>query len=266
MMRSPPWRGLGRCLRLALPLLLSLAVLTAGAHGLADDDARPLLAFRDAVGRHLPWNDTGGPCKWLGVSCDASGRVAGLRLPGAWLSGQVPAGTLGNLTALRTLSLRSNALSGGLPDDLASASALRNVFLDGNRLSGEFPRAILELPGLARLALGENNLSGHIPAALGNLTRLRTLLLDSNHFVGEIPEMTLPMLEHFNVSFNPQISGSIPAELRSMPRSAFLGTRLCGRPLGPCRAGKASPSSATGQPASQATPTYEATGAQGGTL
>ncbi|XP_062214796.1 probable inactive receptor kinase RLK902 [Phragmites australis] len=248
-MRSPPpWRPC--LLHFALPLLVLLATLAARAGADLADDARALLAFRDAVGRHLAWNgtDLGGACSWTGVTCEG-GRVAVLRLPGAALSGEVPVGTLGNLTALHTLSLRLNALSGALPADLASAAALRNVFLNGNRLSGEFPQAILALPGLVRLALDGNDLSGPIPAALGNLTHLKSLLLENNRFVGEIPEIKLPQLQQFNVSFN-QLNGSIPSGLRSMPRSAFLGTGLCGGPLGPCP-GEASPSPApAGQPSS----------------
>jgi len=247
---------------IAFVLLLVVAALAAraGADDLASD-ARALLAFRDAVGRRLAWNasDVAGACSWTGVTCE-NGRVAVLRLPGATLSGAVPAGTLGNLTALHTLSLRLNGLSGALPADLASAAALRNVFLNGNRLSGGFPQAILALPGLVRLSLGENDLSGPIPAELGNLTHLRVLLLENNRFSGEISGVKLPPLQQFNVSFN-QLNGSIPASLRSQPRSAFLGTGLCGGPLGPCP-GEVSPSPA---PAGQTpSPTPVPTGSGGG--
>ncbi|KAG8062314.1 hypothetical protein GUJ93_ZPchr0003g17959 [Zizania palustris] len=239
----------------ALVALAMYVVVVAMADDLAGD-ARALLVFRDAVGRSVAWNgtDPGGVCSWTGVTCE-NGRVAVLRLPGAALAGQVPAGTLGKLTALHTLSLRINALSGALPGDLASAAALRNVFLNGNKFSGEFPQAFLALPGLVRLVIGGNDLSGAIPPALGNLTRLKVLLLESNRFVGEIPELK-QQFQQFNVSFN-QLNGSIPATLRSMQRSAFLGTGLCGGPLGPCP-GEASPSpSPDGQPASQ-TPAHNA--------
>ncbi|KAL5647237.1 hypothetical protein ACJX0J_041592, partial [Zea mays] len=264
-MRSPPpppWRT--RRLHSLLPmLLLFVAALAAreGAHDLASD-ARALLAFRDAVGRRLTWNasDVAGACSWTGVSCE-NGRVAVLRLPGATLSGAVPAGTLGNLTALHTLSLRLNGLSGALPADLASAAALRNVFLNGNSLSGGFPQAILALPALVRLSLGGNDLSGPIPAELGSLTHLRVLLLENNRFSGEISDVKLPPLEQFNVSFN-QLNGSIPASLRSQPRSAFLGTGLCGGPLGPCP-GEVSPSPAPAGQTPSLTPVPSSGGGNG---
>ncbi|EER90996.1 probable inactive receptor kinase At1g48480 [Sorghum bicolor] len=260
----PPWRP--RRLHSVVPVLL-LVVAALAARGVgADDlasDARALLAFRDAVGRRLAWNasDVAGACSWTGVSCE-NGRVAVLRLPGATLSGSVPAGTLGNLTALHTLSLRLNGLSGALPADLASAAALRNIFLNGNRLSGGFPQAILALPGIVRLSLGGNDLSGPIPAELGNLTHLRVLLLENNHFSGEISDVKLPPLQQFNVSFN-QLNGSIPASLRSQPRSAFLGTGLCGGPLGPCP-GEVSPSPAPAGQTPSPTPVPSGSGGGGG--
>ena len=177
----------------------------------------------------------------------------------------VSAGTLGNLTALHTLRLRLNGLSGALPADLASAAALQNVFLNGNRLSGGFPQAILVLPGLIRLSLDGNDLSGPIPAELGNLTHLRVLLLENNRFSGEISDVKLPPLQQFNVSFN-QLNGSILASLRSQSRSVFLGTGFCGGPLGPCL-GEVSPSPApAGQtPSPMPVPSGGGGGSSGGT-
>ncbi|KAJ1268035.1 hypothetical protein BS78_07G105500 [Paspalum vaginatum] len=84
-----------------------------------------------------------------------------------------------------------------------------------------------------RLALGGNGLSWTIPAALANLTYLKVLLLKNNNVSGMISDVSLPQLQQFNVSFN-QLNGSIPATLRSQLRSGFLGTGLCGGPLGPC--------------------------------
>uniref|UniRef100_A0ACD5X6Q2 Uncharacterized protein n=1 Tax=Avena sativa TaxID=4498 RepID=A0ACD5X6Q2_AVESA len=261
-MRSPPppnWRPLV----LALALVLLLAV--RGAEADLAGDAAALVAFRAAVGPRVAWNvtDPAGVCAWTGVTCE-HGRVTILRLPAAALAGPIPAGSLGNLTALTTLSLRFNALSGPLPDDLASAASLRSVFLNDNRLSGGFPQAFLALPGLVHLTLGRNDLSGPVPPQLANLTRLRVLLLESNRFDGQIPDLPQTSLQQFNVSFN-QLNGSIPASLRSQPQSAFLGmSSLCGGPLGPCP-GEPSPSPAPAvQPSSPTPPTPSAPGGNSG--
>nr|CAD1832574.1 unnamed protein product [Ananas comosus var. bracteatus] len=235
--------------RLAVAVAVAVVVLVSGAAaaaaGDAASDAAALQALRSAVGRSaLPWSPSTAACSWQGVGCDAAGRVVSLRLPGVGLIGEVPAGTLGNLTALRTLSLRFNALSGALPGDLAALSELRNLYLQRNRLSGEIPAAIFALPKLVRLNLAGNNFSGEISPAFNNLTRLGTLYLEENQLSGEIPDLNLPSLVQFNVSFN-NLSGSIPSRLRKMPASSFLSTGLCGGPLGLCP-GEIAPSPAEG--------------------
>jgi hypothetical protein len=219
-----------------LPILLFtlLAVLPLARTDLGSDRSA-LLALRLAVGgRTLLWNVTEpSPCSWAGVNCEDN-RVAILRLPGVALSGQLPTGVFGNLTRLRTLSMRLNALTGQLPSDLASCVNLRNLYLQGNLFSGEIPDFLFTLRDLVRLNLASNNFSGGIPLGFNNLTRLRTLFLENNQFSGSIPPtLDLPKLEQFNVSNN-LLNGSVPAKLQSFQQDSFLGNSLCGQPFKAC--------------------------------
>ncbi|WOL14188.1 putative inactive receptor kinase [Canna indica] len=237
-------------LLLLLPtaFLLFVPFLPGDAADLASDEAA-LLAFRGAVGRSVlsTWNSSAAnaPCSWQGVTCE-SGRVVSLRLPGAGLIGRIPA-ALGNLTALRTLSLRFNALSGPLPPEISGLAELRNLYLHGNRLTGDIPSFIASMKDLVRLNLAGNQFTGEIPPELNNLTRLGTLYLENNRLTGQIPALDLPNLVQFNVSYN-QLNGSIPAKLRSQPAVAFLATGLCGGPLGLCP-GEIAPSPSSEGPA-----------------
>ncbi|KAL8110204.1 putative inactive receptor kinase At1g48480 [Apium graveolens] len=217
----------------ALVLLLVLTVsFTSVTSDLAGDRAA-LLSLRAAVsGRTLLWDAAKtDPCQWTGVHCDGN-RVTALRLPGVSVSGELPAGIFGNLTELRTLSLRFNALTGELPGDLGKCVGLRNLYLQGNRFSGELPEFLFALENLVRLNLAENNFSGRIPSGINKMTRLKTLYLEKNMFVGSVPDLDIigPNLGQFNVSFN-SLNGSIPKSLESMPVSSFFGTELCGKPL-----------------------------------
>ncbi|KAH0976062.1 hypothetical protein GBA52_017961 [Prunus armeniaca] len=217
--------------RLSL-FLFSLLVLLPIAKPDLGSDRAALLALRSAVGgRTLLWNvHQPTPCSWAGVKCE-NNRVTVLRLPGVALSGTIPSGIFGNLTSLRTLSLRLNALTGHLPSDLSACVTLRNLYLQGNLFSGEIPQFLYSLHDLVRLNLASNNFSGEISLGFNNLTRIRTLYLQNNKLSGVIPELNLPNLEQFNVSNN-LLNGSVPKKLQSYSSSSFLGNLLCGRPLG----------------------------------
>jgi len=194
-------------------------------------DRRALIALRDGVhGRPLLWNLTAPPCTWGGVQCE-SGRVTALRLPGVGLSGPLPI-AIGNLTKLETLSFRFNALNGPLPPDFANLTLLRYLYLQGNAFSGEIPSFLFTLPNIIRINLAQNNFLGRIPDNVNSATRLATLYLQDNQLTGPIPEIKIK-LQQFNVSSN-QLNGSIPDPLSGMPKTAFLGNLLCGKPLDAC--------------------------------
>ncbi|CAN8302859.1 unnamed protein product [Cochlearia groenlandica] len=219
-------------------LFFSLPLLTT-TQSLANDRSA-LLSLRSAVkGRTLLWNTTqSSPCSWPGVTCDDGDRVTVLRLPGVSLSGNIPEGIFGNLTNLRTLSLRLNALTGSLPSDLSLCSDLRHVYLQGNRFSGEIPQILFTLENLRRLSLADNDFSGEISSDFKNLTRLKTLFLQNNKLSGSIPDLDLPLIQ-FNVSNNSKLNGSIPKNLQRFDSDSFLQTSLCGEPLQICDAGEA---------------------------
>ncbi|XP_057514431.1 probable inactive receptor kinase RLK902 [Actinidia eriantha] len=227
----------------AMIQFVSLMFFTLGA-GNADlvADRAALLRLQSAVGgRTLFWNASEqSPCRWPGVQCDGDNHVVAVRLPGASLSGQVPAATVGNLTRLRTLSLRFNSLTGPLPSDLISCTELRNLYLHGNRFSGDLPDFLFSLRDLVRLNLAGNNFSGEIQSGFNDLSRLRTLYLENNQLTGSIPELKLPNLAQFNVSFN-RLNGSVPESLKSMPATSFAGNLLCGPPLESCSGNGTSP-------------------------
>ncbi|KFK39109.1 hypothetical protein AALP_AA3G202300 [Arabis alpina] len=219
----------------SLSIFLFLLLLSLPLPSIQDlaADKSALLSLRSAVGgRTFLWDiKHSTPCNWTGVVCDG-GRVTALRLPGVALSGQIPEGIFGNLTQLRTLSLRLNALSGTLPLDLGSCSDLRRLYLQGNRFSGEIPEVLFSLSNLVRLNLGENGFTGEISSGFRNLTRLKTLYLENNKLSGSLLDMDLP-LDQFNVSNN-LLNGSIPKSLQKFDSDSFVGTSLCGKPLGVC--------------------------------
>ncbi|XP_043725900.1 probable inactive receptor kinase At5g58300 [Telopea speciosissima] len=221
-----------------------------------NSDKQALLDFAATVphGRKLNWNSTAPVCSsWVGITCSPDGtRVVALRLPGVGLTGPIPANTLGKLDALRTLSLRSNRLSGSLPSDVPSLPSLHNLYLQHNNFSGNIPASLS--PEFKLLELSFNSFSGRIPQTLQNLTQLTGLYLQKNSLSGPIPNLNLPSLKHLNLSHN-NLNGSIPASLQKYPNSSFVGNSLlCGPPLKQCSPISPSPSPATSSPFSPTVP------------
>ncbi|XP_048236281.1 probably inactive leucine-rich repeat receptor-like protein kinase IMK2 isoform X2 [Ricinus communis] len=168
--------------------------------------------FIDLKGHLRSWNDSGyGACSggWVGIKC-VQGQVIAIQLPWKGLGGRISE-NIGQLQALRKISLHDNVLAGTIPLSLGFLSDLRGVYLFNNRLSGSIPPSIV-------FALQHNNLSGSIPDSWGetgdNSYKLQFLTLDHNLITGNIPVSfsKLSLLQEISLSHN-QISGSIPTEL-----------------------------------------------------
>lgn len=200
------------------------------------EDKQALLAFLSKIphANRIQWNSSDSACNWFGVGCDANNSsVHTLRLPGAGLVGTIPPNTLGRLSQLRVLSLRSNGLSGEIPSDFSNLTFLRSLYLQDNEFSGDFPGSVTRLTRLTRLDLSSNNFTGTIPFAVNNLTHLTGLFLENNGFSGKLPSISADLV-NFNVSYN-KLNGSIPNKLTTFPASSFAGNLdLCGGPLPPC--------------------------------
>ncbi|XP_073021190.1 probable inactive receptor kinase At5g58300 [Primulina eburnea] len=202
--------------------LLLLLVISAVASSDLNSDKKALLQFAASVPhvRKLYWNSSNPICtSWIGITCSKDGtRVVAIHLPGIGLYGSIPDKTIGNLDALRVISLHTNFLDGNLPSDILSIPALRSVYLR------------------------KNNFSGGIPVSLS--PGISVLDLSSNSFSGKIPNLELPRLRLLNLSYN-SLDGSIPYALQKFPISSFIGnSHLCGPPLTYCSRLSPSPLSA----------------------
>ncbi|RWR81269.1 Protein kinase domain-containing protein [Cinnamomum micranthum f. kanehirae] len=175
-------------------------------------DFQALQAFKheldDPKGVLRSWNDSGiGACSggWVGIKC-VLGQVIAIQLPWKGLGGQI-AEKVGQLAALRKLSLHDNLIEGPIPSTLGLLPNLKGVTLFNNRLSGSIPPSIGSCPLLQTLDLSNNLLTGTIPESLSNSTRLYRLNLSYNGFSGQIPvsltrsiSLTFLALQHNNLS------------------------------------------------------------------
>ncbi|XP_043703972.1 probably inactive leucine-rich repeat receptor-like protein kinase IMK2 [Telopea speciosissima] len=210
------------CKRLLL-LLQLLALISHSVSSQAWDgvvvtqaDYQALQAFKHEVidiKRVLrSWNDSGyGACSggWIGIKC-VKGQVILIQLPWKGLGGRISE-KIGQLQALRKLSLHDNNIGGVIPSSLGFLSNLRGVSLFNNRLSGSIPPSLGSCPSLQTLDVSNNLLTGTIPASLANSTKLYRLNLSFNSLTGSIPPAVTgsSSLTFLALQYN-NLSGSIP--------------------------------------------------------
>lgn len=191
-------------------------------------DFQALQAFKqgliDPKGFLRSWNDSGyGACSggWIGIKC-AQGQVIVLQLPWKDLGGQITE-KIGQLQALRKLSLHDNHIGGSIPQALGFLPNLRGVQLFNNRFSGSIPPSLGSCPLLQTLDLSHNSLTGTIPESLANSTKLYRLNLSFNSLSGSIPlSLTRsPSLMFLALQYN-NLSGSVPDSWGNTHKSDFF--------------------------------------------
>ncbi|KAF0902255.1 hypothetical protein E2562_014489 [Oryza meyeriana var. granulata] len=189
---------------------------------IAQADLQGLQAIRQSLvdprGFLRGWNGTGlDACSggWTGVKC-VRGKVVAIQLPFKGLAGAL-SDKVGQLTALRKLSLHDNALGGQLPASLGFLPDLRGVYLFNNRFAGAVPPQLGGCALLQTLDLSGNFLSGTIPSSLANATRLFRLNLAYNNLTGAVPSSltSLPYLISLQLNNN-NLSGEVPTTIGSL--------------------------------------------------
>ncbi|KAL2461651.1 putative inactive receptor kinase [Abeliophyllum distichum] len=124
----------------AIFLFGSLYLLTS-AEPIEDKNA--LLDFINNIShsRNLNWDERTSICNnWTGVTCNHdNSSVIAVRLPGNGFRGRIPLNTLGRLSALQILSMRSNVFSGPFPTDLLELRNLTGLYLQFNNFQGPLP-------------------------------------------------------------------------------------------------------------------------------
>ena len=91
-------------------------------------------------------------------------------------------------TALKSLDLHENLLTGTLPNCLGNLSQLTVLDLDTNQIHGSISENLCQASTLISLNLYDNALSGTLPSCLGSLSQLVGMYLGTNLFHGSIPE------------------------------------------------------------------------------
>ena len=174
------------------------------------------------------WLTKSDVCQWDHVTCGAAdlitkeGIVTGLDFYRMGLSGTLPS-EIGELVALKFLTLSDNKLSGTLPPELFHLFRLEKLHLNRNNFNGEISERIGALSQLQILSVSENELTGRIPQAIGRCSKLVELYLHTNKFTGKIPAHSSKLynLEILDMAKN-SFSGTLPRDMSNFAKLSFL--------------------------------------------
>ncbi|XP_073044401.1 probable inactive receptor kinase At4g23740 [Primulina eburnea] len=214
--------------------IIFLAILVFGtlyllARAEPIEDKRALLDFIDNINhvRKVNWDERTSVCSnWTGITCNHdNSRVIAVRLPASGFKGSIPLNTLGRLSGLQILSLKSNGISGTFPSDVLKLGNLTSLYLQFNNLRGPLPMDFSVWKNLSVLNLSNNAFNGSVPFSLLNLTQLVVLNLSNNSLSGDIPDLNIPTLQVLDLSYN-NLTGVVPQSLKRFPSSAFLGNLI----------------------------------------
>ena len=140
----------------------------------------------------------------------ANGDITSIALNGVGMSGTLP-NELNNLTALVSISMASNSITGTIPD-LSALQQLGTLNLRNNGFSGNFPSHIGNLSSLVTLNLASssdptNKLTGPLPTSYSSLSNLRSMDISNNDL---------------------SATGSIPTSFSTLGNLEVLDLRNCG--------------------------------------
>ncbi|KAK7843348.1 putative leucine-rich repeat receptor-like protein kinase [Quercus suber] len=156
-------------------------------------------------------------CSFSGLIPDTIGNLKLLRvlsLTNNSLNGPIPA-SIGSLSQLYWLDLANNQLEGALPVSNATAPGLdmllnaKHLILRSNKLTGRIPNTLGLVQSLEVIRFDRNSITGPVPSNLNNLVKVSELYLSNNNLSGPIPNLTGMNSLNYLLLKNNQLNGSL---------------------------------------------------------
>lgn len=158
--------------------------------------------------------------------------VTSINLTGSASSPPIPllANTFHDLPRLAFLSAYSGIFAGPLPSPRAfsNVSALTTLILSSNNLTGELPVDYLdELPALVVVSADRNQFSGNLTGRFAHNPQITTLFLNNNLFSGSLHSMLTSLPRQANMTMN-QLDLGLTQLTGPINRTSFSGLGVLG--------------------------------------
>lgn len=167
---------------------------------------------------------------WHGITVEEM-RVVKIKLRSNNLTGEIP-NSIDLLSELKNLDLALNHITGNLPSEIGNLNKLEDLIIHDNDFSGPLPENIYNATNLIKIYLGGNNFDGSISTAISNLVNLNTFDNWGNNFSPNWPStiFQMPSLEYLLIG-NEISSESFPPSwnLPNLKYLSFSGCELSGQ-------------------------------------
>ncbi|XP_059076586.1 receptor-like protein 7 [Cryptomeria japonica] len=143
--------------------------------------------------------------------CNSSVQVRKLNLENNKLDGTIPWCLIEDGQRVYELNLGGNSFKGRMPKGLVISSAISTLVIKRNQLSGTFLPSFTNETALQVVDIGHHKFTGHLPKSIGKISSLKVLVMKDNQFSDNIPPEigNLKQLQILDLSSN-NLSGSIP--------------------------------------------------------
>ncbi|GER33665.1 leucine-rich receptor-like protein kinase family protein [Striga asiatica] len=137
---------------------------------------------------------------------------------------------LGRFSKIKHLDVSTNYLFGIIPPDICSGGELQKLILFSNNFTGGLSQSLQNCSSLVRLRVEDNSFSGNISLTFANFPYISYMDLSRNKLSGQIPSDIdrASSLEYFNVSYNLELGGILPAKIWSLPNLKNFSMVSCG--------------------------------------
>ncbi|KAE8689001.1 dicer-like protein 4-like isoform X1 [Hibiscus syriacus] len=136
--------------------------------------------------------------------------------------------SLGINSKLRWLDVSNNSFIGSIPPGICTGGKLFKLMLFSNNFTGNLS-PLSNCSSLVRIRVEDNSFSGEIPLKFSDFPDITYIDLSKNRFTGGIPwDISRALkLQYFSVANNPELGGTIPENIWSLPFLQNFSASYC---------------------------------------
>jgi hypothetical protein len=174
------------------------------------------------------WNAANDLNTWFAITAASSTSVTriGDDMRSNSLSGTIP-DDVSKLTALEYASFTTNSLTGTIATSFASSSSLTELSFGDNSLTGSIPAEVTLYSLMRDFSVRDNSLTGTVPPGIGAMTDLTLLYIYGNSLTGMAQHSRHYMSHHNILSYHVKLCHIVTQICRHIYQRFTISVMMC---------------------------------------